>query len=472
MVMISKNNTILKNYSRDKSVYEIKPSYVAFPKSVVEVVEVIQFAKENKLTIAARGGGTGLSGAALTKGIVIDFSKYLNKVIKTGKTTVIQSGTLLKKLRPIIRNKGYMLPSVPLHNACAIGGNINTRSVGPRTLKYGPINNQVKSLTAILIDGRIIDTSQNIPLDIKQKLSKLRNKLKKEKSLVRYINKRPFTAGGYNLKAFLESKNSRDMVKNLLIGSTGTLALITEVSLKLPRYKKLNLYLLHFKNYDLLQKALDFLLKLSPASLEYAGKMVLDIGDKEYQNKNSIAALMVGFESNKNLSSIKKYTLELKQIRESQQKRLWKSRALALPKLEEKAKSQGLQIPSFIDDTSINPKDFSKVIKEVKKYSKKHKVKIADFGHIGVGSIHLRAFIKNKKKFDKIGRDIFKIVKKYNGTLIGEHNSGFCRSRYLIMENKKMYQYMKKIKEIFDPDNLLNPKILFNLDKITKNIKS
>ena len=112
-------------------------------------------------------------------------------------------------------------------------------------------------------------------------------------------------------------------------------------------------------------------------------------------------------------------------------------------------------------------------MKAVTNYEKKQKVQIASYGHIGVGSLHLRPFInikKHAKKFDKISGDIFKIVKKHNGTLIGEHNSGFCRSQYLPMESKKMYAYMKKVKQVFDPKDILNPKVLFNLDPITKNL--
>ena len=110
---------------------------------------------------------------------------------------------------------------------------------------------------------------------------------------------------------------------------------------------------------------------------------------------------------------------------------------------------------------------------EVKKYSKKSNIPISSFGHVGIGSIHLRPLIDMKKhpeKLDQAGKAIFKIVRKYGGTLVGEHNAGLCRSKYLPMESKQMYSYMKKVKDIFDPDNILNPKVIFNLDPITKNI--
>ena len=469
------SNSLLRKYSHDRSIYEIKPSYVAFPKDEFDLREVVNFARKHKFSISPRGGGTGLSGAALGNGIIIDFTKYFNKVYKVDNITKVQSGILLNKLRPKVEKKGYMLPSVPLHGYCAIGGNVNTRSIGPRTLKYGTMHNQVKGIRGILSDEKVIDTSYDIiPEDIKEKIINLQKEIKKDKKLINYLRKRPLVAGGYYLNAFFKYKEISDIITHLVVGSVGTLLLLTEVELELPKYKKLrDLYLIHFKDFNSLQKIFNKLLKTDMVTAQYAGKEVLELWDKIYQCENSIAAIIVGFENKININNLTKEALKVTYIPESKREHLWKSRAMALPKLEEKAKKMGLQIPSGIDDTVLHPKDFSKVMNKVKEYSEKNNLIIASFGHIDVGSIHLRVFLnmrKNKKGFDKISRNIFKIVIKYNGTLVGEHNSGLCRSRYLEMENKRMYGYMKRVKKIFDPDNILNPKVMFNLDPITKNI--
>lgn len=467
------NPGLLKKYSHDRSIYEIKPSYVAFPKKERDLIDILEFSRKNKLPITPRGGGTGLSGAAIGKGVIVDFSKYLTKIKKIGDITRVQSGILLKKLIPRIEKAGYMLPSVPLHGDCAIGGNVNTRSIGPKTLKYGTIDNQIKSVRGILADRRILDTSKKIPKDIEEKILRIQRLLKKDKKLIQYLKKRPFVAGGYNLKALLKYKKINDIITHLIVSSTGTLILLTEVELKLPKYKELkDLYLIHFKDFDSLQKALDKLLKLKPVTLEYADKETLDLWDVIYHEKDALAVMIVGFEHSQSIKKIN--ALKIKKILPKNRKRLWKSRELTLVKLEQRAKRIHLQLPSGIDDTSFDPKNFSKIIKDVKEYAEKKKINIASFGHIGVGSLHLRPFLnmkKNPKSLDIISRDIFKIVKKYGGTLVGEHNSGLCRSRYLKMESKRMYQYMKKIKDVFDPENILNPKVIFNLAPITKNIK-
>jgi FAD/FMN-containing dehydrogenase len=113
-------------------------------------------------------------------------------------------------------------------------------------------------------------------------------------------------------------------------------------------------------------------------------------------------------------------------------------------------------------------------MQEISTYKKRHALRMAVYGHLGVGSIHIRPFIdmtKDLSQLDRISKDIFKILKKYHGTLIGEHNAGRSHSRYLPMESKAMYAYMKKVKEIFDPKNILNPKVLFRLEPMLKHIK-
>jgi len=476
MVKFLKTKSLLRKYSTDRSIYTILPRAIVFPTSEKDVQEIVAYARKNKVSITPRGGGTGLSGAGIGSGIMIDFSKYLHKITKIGAITRVESGVLLKKLRPLVEKAGYMLPSVPLHDKCAIGGNVNTCSVGPRTVKYGTLHNQVTSIRGVLANGKILDTKKKLPEDVERKISSLRKHILKDKKFIQFLKKRPLVAGGYYLKAFIENKDSNDIVTQLVVGSVGTLVLLTEVELRLPKFKELHdLYLAHFKTFDELQKSLNEVLKQGAASVEYADKDSLVLWHKKYQHHDAIGVMIIGFEAQKRLGKItKKCALVWKRIPKQERKHLWTSRMLALPKLEKQAKNEGLSLPSGIDDTTFHPKDFAKIMNAVKKYSEQHKIKIASFGHIGVGSLHLRPFMKLKehpKQFDRLGKDIFTLVHTFGGTLVGEHNAGLCRSRYLAMESKKLYAYMKKVKEIFDPDNLLNPKVMFNLAPVTKHIK-
>jgi len=303
---------LLRKYSKDRSIYSIKPSLIAFPRTEKEIVSITKYARKYRLPVTPRGGGTGLSGACIGKGIIIDFSKHFNRIVKIGEVTRVQSGVLIKKLRPAVEGKGFMLPSSPLYEYSAIGGNVNTRSVGPMTMKYGSIDKQIKSLRGILADGRILDTSKTIPKDIMKKISLLQKQIKKDK-IVDYIRKRPTLAGGYNLKALLEYKRINDVITHLIVGSTGTLLLLTEIELSLPRFKKLtDLYLLHFKDFNSLQKVMNSLLKKGVASVEYVGNESLELWDKRYHKKGAVAGLIVGFEKKTDVSKILKKAFSAK----------------------------------------------------------------------------------------------------------------------------------------------------------------
>ncbi len=470
-----KPSTKWDTYARDRSMYFVRPAHVFFPHNEIEVVGMVRHANLQGVALTPRGGGTGLSGACLGEGWVIDFSQNMNQIKRIGKHTRVQAGILLEDFRPALEKKGYFLPSVPLHGKCAIGGNVNTRSVGPRSMKYGLMDTQVVSVRGVLADGRILDTSKKIPSDLVEKVRALQTELKRDKKLVRYIRSRPPVSGGYNLKALLDYSAPKKIITQLIPGSVGTLLLLTEVELALPRSKPIqDVYTLHFSSYASMQKGLNALIKLGAVSVEFAGEKVLALWDKKYHFHGSKGIFIAEFEHSPSLKALESIALHVKHVPEKDRKHLWKVRQKTLPKLEAQAKRLGMSCPSIVDDTSIHTKDFGKVLQAVDAYAQKKGLDISSFGHAGVGSIHLRVFFDLKRhpnQLNTIGKDIFNIVQKYGGTLIGEHNGGRCRSHFLSMENKAMYAFMRKIKKAFDPENRLNPHILFDIPPITKHIK-
>jgi len=298
----------------------------------------------------------------------------------------------------------------------------------------------------------------------------LKKELRKKKNLVKYIKSRPLIAGGYNLRAFLDYSKINDIITHLIVGSTGTLLLLSEVVLDLPREKPLKeLYLLHFQSYEDMQKGLKKLMKLKPATIEFIGNMVLEMWGKKYGVPDTQGALLVGFE-NKTLI-IGDNVLK---IPRSQWKKVWKLREQALPKLRKKLAQKGLRSPSITDDVTFHPKDFSKIMDKVTAYACKKGFAFAVYGHIGIGSMHIRPFLKSTKHstLQRISLDIFKILRTYKGTLIGEHNAGLSRSRFLELESIQMYAFMKKVKKVFDPGNMLNPHVMFSLESCGRYMKA
>lgn len=465
---------VLEKYSRDRSLYSITPSSVVFPTRDIDVIRILLYAKESKSPLTVRGGGTGLSGAALGEGIIVDM-KYFKDIKEIGENTIVQAGCLLKHLRPKVEAKGFMLPSVPLHGDCAIGGNVNTSSLGPKTLKYGDLGKNLLHVRGFLADGRVLDTKLKvIPEEIIKGLKQVRRKLKKEKKLLSFLMNRPKPAGGYNLLALMEYK-IEDAIPQLILGSAGTLLVLSEVELKLPKKKATeDLHVLFFKGETSIQKSLNALLKKGPSSIEYLDEITLPYLGRDFQFPGGETALIVEFEKEANLGTAKNHALYAMKISPQKRKKLWLARQRMLPHLEEKAQHLGLQLPSGLEDLTFHPKDFTKIMKDLRRYEQKQQVSFAVYGHIGIGALHVRPFLNVKKKphrLDEMATDIFKIVKRYKGTLVGEHNMGICRTRYLPMENKKYFEYMKMIKEVFDPDNILNPLALEPTSPITKHIK-
>ena len=154
---------------------------------------------------------------------------------------------------------------------------------------------------------------------------------------------------------------------------------------------------------------------------------------------------------------------------------LWEDRRRILPALWKYAREKKWTLPSIIDDIAIHLKDFGAVHADIKDLMKRLGLEISFFGHLGFGSVHARPFFNHQKgnladQIMTVSRETFKILRKYNGTLVGEHNCGRSRSVYLKEELGPAYKYMQQIKHLFDPDDLLNPGTVFNTDPIYKNM--
>jgi len=439
-----KDRTVLKKYSHDRSALAMTPRAVCFPKNEEEIQEALQEARNKGWHVIARGGGTGLSGAAIGDGLIIDLTKHMHTITAAGRLTVAQAGTLIKTLRRRVEQKGYMLPASPLYEESAIGGNVSTRSVGPRSVKYGSIDSQLTSCKVVLPDGRLINTAEELPKDIKEKLTLL----KKQWKTLQNLKQRAPLAGGYNIHAF-KHKDAKDILTHLLVGSTGTLGIITEVSLRLPKFKPLHVEMRFYKSYAEMQKALN---TLKAAFIEFIDKSVLASWPRKY-HRPCTGALILGFETKH------KTPADAIPLTEKERKLLWRKRAQTLISLTHEAEQSGYALPSVLDDVTFHPRDFAKVMTDIDYYLKKRNIRYSAYGHAGIGSIHVRPVLKKDKRLWKsIAADVFRILQKHKGTLVGEHNVGLTKQHYLQQE-PKLYNFMKSIKKTFDPKYLLNRRL-------------
>ncbi|MBN2011763.1 FAD-binding oxidoreductase [candidate division KSB1 bacterium] len=473
-----------ERFSKDASSYRITPQIVIEPKNEADVIKTIEFARNAGLALTARSGGSGLSGAAIGPGIVLNFKKYMNRVLNVGEETVVQPGTVLDAFLKQMHDEYLMLPSVPSSSAlCALGGNIGARSTGPRTARYGTIDTFVTSLRFVTARGEIIDTRETLPEYLEQGLRKIKQEYQNDQPSQAIINARPYIAGGYNIKALGKYENPAEMATHLMVSSVGTLGIVTEIRLKLLEHTpSLGTFVAHFRSIEEFAEAATRLKMLSPAALEFSdascskhvsGKIL------NYSDPSIVGTLIVEFDDSLQQADAGRSILEdykLSQLWEipsgsDDEAALWQDRRQILPSIWKYARQRGWGLPSIIDDIAIHLKDFSAVHRSIQELMKYLDLEISFFGHLGFGSIHARPYFNTtgQELIDQImivSSEAFNILRKYNGTLVGEHNAGRSRSVYLEPELGPAFTYMKKIKDLFDPDDILNPKTVFDTDPI------
>jgi len=478
----------LEKFSRDMSMYRIVPALVVEPKNEEDILSTLQFARNEGLGIVSRSGGSDLSGASIGPGIILNFKKHLNRLIGIGEETTVQPGMILDHFVKQISAQHLMLPAVPSSSAiCALGGNVGTRSTGPRTAKYGTLDAFVTSLRFITAGGEVVDTAHGLPDYLATGLRRIQQKFLADAASRTLVDGRPYIAGGYNLKAFTRYTDMGELAAHLLVGSVGTLGIVTEVRLKLlPQRPSMGTFVAHFRDYDEFAEAAVRLKALDPAALEYsdascAGRVNGQILNLE--DPGIVGTLVAEFDASSEQAQAGRKILEACNVARmwnigsgsAEEAALWQDRRRIQPALMKYCRANKLLLPSVIDDVAIHLKDFGAVIPELQALMQQLGVEISFYGHLGFGSIHARPYFDSTagnlaEQIEMVSKESFKILRKYNGTLVGEHNAGRSRSLYLEPELGSAYVYLREIKALFDPDDFLNPGVLFDTAPISSHM--
>jgi FAD/FMN-containing dehydrogenase len=342
----------------------------------------------------------------------------------------------------------------------------------------------VTSLRFITAGGEVVDTARGLPDYLARGLGHIQQEFLADAASRALIECRPFIAGGYNLKALTQYTDMAELAAHLLVGSIGTLGIVTEVRLKLIKQRpSKGTFVAHFRDYDEFTDAALRLKSLDPAALEFtdascAGRVngqILNLADP------SIVGTLVaefdasseqGHEGRKIVGAYNISRMWNIEAGSPEEAALWQDRRRIQPSLMKYCRENKLILASIIDDVAIHLKDFGSVIPELGELMQQLGVEISFFGHLGFGSIHARPYFDTTRRnlaeqIETVSRESFKILRKYNGTLVGEHNAGRSRSIYLEMELGPAFSYLRKIKDLFDPDDLFNPGALFDTAPIT-----
>ncbi len=494
-------------YATDASVYRRIPLAITFPKSVDDIKKLVQFASENQVGLIPRTAGTSLAGQCVGDGIVVDVSRHFTKIISVdtkNKTVTVHPGVIRDDLNRFLEPYGLFFgPNTSTSNRCMIGGMVGNNSSGTTSIQYGVTRDKVLSLQTILADGSEVVFSEitEAEFEDKKKSETLEGKIYQEiynqlsSKAVQQQIKDNFPKPeihrrntGYaidelvNSKVFSEDPSSFNMCK-LLSGSEGTLAFTTQITLQLDELPPGESLMIaaHFKTISDCMKAVAPVMKHSLFTCEMMDKTILDC------TKNNIEQLKNRFFIVEDPKAI--LMLELRSTTtedlEMQKKALLKTLeasnlSYANPILLGKEIDQALELRkaglgllgnivgdkkavACIEDTAVAISDLADYISEFTELMENYGQKSVYYAHAGAGELHLRPILDLKKSedvtlFKKITDDVAALVKKYQGSMSGEHGDGIVRASYIpFMIGEENYLIVRNIKEVFDSNYIFNP---------------
>lgn len=438
----------LQKYGKDWSMnFAANPSAIVFPENEEQVVKLVQWANQTKTALVPSGGRTGLSSAATAtqKEVVVSFER-MNKILdwnETDQVVIVEPGVITEDLLNFVHDKGYFFPiDLAAKGSSHIGGNVATNAGGLRVLRYGMMRNWVSGLKVVTGSGE---------------------KLHLNKSLVK-------NATGFDLK-------------NLIVGSEGTLGFITEVELKVtkPPEQTTVLVLGLHKLADVISVYSHFMKNTNLSACEVFSEFAL-------QKVTAMHGLNRPFDSeapfylllevehsagdySETLGPLFEYCFEQSWISDGvisqspgQARNLWNLREFISESLS--------PMSPYRNDVSVRTPLIPQFVVDLEKaYTKEYPdFSVAWFGHIGDGNLHIdilkpdnmsrEEFIKKCKQSDKI---LFSIVAKYNGSISAEHGVGLLKRDYLgFSRSPQEIEIMKGIKKVFDPNGILNPGKIFS----------
>jgi FAD/FMN-containing dehydrogenase len=502
-------------YENDASLFEVMPELVVYPKDVGDIKSLVSLVSEHKkdnpkLSITARAAGTGMSGGSLNESIILDVTKHINHIgdVKNDSVTV-EPGTFYRDMEKETLKSNLLMPSYPASkDLCAVGGIVSNNSSGEKTLNYGCTRDYVQKLKAILSDGNEYEFGPLTKDELDSKMAQqdfegqiyrdVFNLVTSNESLIK--NAKPNVSKnstGYAIWEVWDGKMFN--LSKLIVGSQGTLGIVTEATFKLIQPKTHSTLLVMFlKNFDNLSEIVNKTLEHKPESFESYDDHTFSLAVKFFPDmvrslKTGIISLgfrlipeffMILTGGLPKLVLLAEFTGDTKEeVKEKAQKaqkdlkkfniksritnsekdsgKYWTIRRESFNLLRHHVK-KGRTAP-FIDDTVIRPESLPEFLPRLNEIMDNYDITYTIAGHIGNGNFHIIPIMdftqpESKKIFEELSEKVFDLVFEFGGSMSGEHNDGIVRTPYLKkMYGEEVYSIFVKIKNIFDPQNIFNP---------------
>ncbi len=489
--------------SVDNSVYQLCPQAVLYPKSKQDIILIFKLSNQEKyhqIKFTPRGGGTGTNGQSLTNGIIIDTSRFLNRIIdfdEKNRQITVEPGVVLDQLNEyLLPYHLFFAPTLSPSNRATLGGMCNTDASGKGSLKYGKTSQNILALEIVLADGSYHHIEIFNELTFHHTISKNDSLALILKTINQIVSdkaeliqqqfpelKRFMT--GYNL-AKVKAASFFDLIP-IISGSEGTLCFVTSLTLKLlPQPCSRIMLLVKYANFEQALSHARELIKLIPDAIETLDETVLNLAKEDIIYEDVKPIIERNNQGNTRAINLIEFTFDYELIDnefiENIQNKLAKNQSTFLGydiitsesdidsfwQLRKKSvgllgHAKGLRKPiAFIEDTVVPPENLCDYVKELRELLDSHGLTYGMFGHIDVGCLHVRPALNLRDVGDhKIFTDIIdktaQLTKKYGGVLWGEHGKGF-RSEYVPMFfGRELFHDLCKIKAVFDPNNQLNP---------------
>ncbi len=487
-------------YSTDASIYQLMPIGVVIPEDDNDVEIAVQIAVEEGAPVLPRGSGTSQNGQAIGEALLIDSTRHLNKVLQFNpedRTVCVQPGLVLDQLNRFLKPHGLFYPvDVSTANRATLGGMTGNNSCGARSIRYGNMVHNVRSVEALLADGTKAhfgkqNGSALLPLADPSLLSRLSALGKREAD---EINARfpdlLRRVGGYNINELIEDAPNYG---HLLVGSEGTLGFFQRIHLNLqpvPEHKVLGIC--HFPTFYEAMDSTQHIVKLGPAAVELVDRTMIDLARdiplfaptvKRFVQGEPQALLLVEFAGDSRDEQLSKLKALVELMADMGfpgavveatdaefQNAVWEVRKSGL-NIMMSMKGDGKPV-SFIEDCAVKLEDLAEYTRRLTEIFEKHGTTGTFYAHASVGCLHVRPVLNMKEQegasaMRAIVEETLEMVREYKGSHSGEHGDGISRSEFHEqMFGKRMLQNFEEVKNLFDPRDTFNPGKIVNAHKM------